>query len=224
MIKMARRNKKETIQDNPLDRPENQEYYRQVDNGEETNNDIGEGTKKPKFSLAPQIIEVAVRLINDHHSHLAEAKVCYMWRNGKWTSKDQETWGQAEKTNPKVKMLTGYDFIVTINTGVWERLEGAEKEALIDHELTHCAKGIDDKDGNPVWYIMPHNVEDFTQCIRRYGMWSKKLQKVLEAFQDFNQVKMFVDVPENDEVQNAALLLTGDLTESSKSEKVPAIN
>lgn len=129
------------------------------------------------YEASEELETIARELIQDHHSHLVEARIKYLFRTGNWEVKKRETWGQAKKVGKEVNYLTGYDFIVTIHRDVWEQLEGKEKRALLDHELQHCSAGSDDA-GNKIWYIQGHDVEDFYAIIKRHGLWSKSLRKM----------------------------------------------
>jgi len=134
---------------------------------------------------------MAARLISDHHQHLAEAKICYLVRTGEWKKKGKDVFGKAERVSQKNKYLTGYDFIITISNRAWTMAPDERfKEALLDHELTHCCKD-EDKEGNPKWYIQDHSVEDFNSVIRRYGLWDASLRIFIDAYHEHKQISMF---------------------------------
>ncbi len=138
-----------------------------------------------KLKEAPEVAEVARKLIEKYHSHLTEARIIYLFRSGRWTSKRKDVFGHAEKAGPKVKYLTdGTDFIITIHADSWPHLPQSAKEALVDHQLCHCSRGDDDKDGEPTWYIEPHSVEDFNAIIRRHGLWAEDLKLFMKAVED----------------------------------------
>jgi hypothetical protein len=65
-------------------------------------------------------------------------------------------------------------------------------KALVDHELQHCCK-TEDKQGNPVWYIQGHDVEDFVSVIRRNGLWSNALMAMHKVGSDFQQAELAFD-------------------------------
>ena len=134
------------------------------------------------YEASEELETIARKLIQEHHSHLVEARIKYLFRTGNWEVKKRETWGQAKKVGKEVNYLTGYDFIVTIHRDVWEQLDDKEKRALLDHELQHCSAGTDDA-GNKVWYIQGHDVEDFYAIIKRHGLWSKSLRKMNSLLQ-----------------------------------------
>jgi hypothetical protein len=127
------------------------------------------------FEDAPDVENIARRLIPEHHTHLADAKIKYLGREGAWSVGGKIRWGSAEKCSAKHRHLTGYDFIIIINVDVWGGLESKQKVALVDHELSHC--GINDNG----WCIWPHDVEDFASVVRRHGLWQEGVRKYAEA-------------------------------------------
>lgn len=150
-----------------------------------------------EYLNAEHVQRIAAEYITKNHTHLAEARVCYLFRTGKWESKGKTVYGTAERVGPKYKMLTGYDFIITINFGVWNLADGYLQEALVDHELSHCGRGLDDKLGNPKWTGEPHSFEDFTGVVRRHGLWTTELKRLVDANKEFlesGQLSIF-DVP-----------------------------
>ncbi|HWQ30066.1 MAG TPA: putative metallopeptidase [Negativicutes bacterium] len=146
--------------------------------------------EKPELKEAPEVQELAARLIDNIHTHLAEARIKYLFRTGKWELRGRLILGKAEKVAAKWKYLTDYDFVVTINRDTWFNNSKEIREAILDHELTHCSRGEDDKQGNPKWYIMPHTVEDFVNIIQRHGLWTTDLQHLKKASDEYEQLTM----------------------------------
>ena len=125
-----------------------------------------------KFEPAPDVERIARQLIVQHHGHLVDAKIKYLFRRGPWSSQKRETLGKATKVTGVNEYLTGLDFIIMINIEVWEQLNQKERVALIDHELEHCCRE-DDK-----YFVQGHDVEDFLAVIRRNGFWTPDLRRV----------------------------------------------
>lgn len=139
------------------------------------------------YDASEEMISLAKDLIEDHHGHLVEANIKYLFRTGNWEVKKRDTWGQAKKVGKEVNFLTGgIDFLIIIHRDVWEQLTPDDKKALLDHELQHCSAGTDDA-GNKIWYIQGHDVEDFHAIIRRHGLWSPALKKIETALEMRNQ-------------------------------------
>lgn len=146
--------------------------------------------EKPELKEAPEVQELAARLIDNIHTHLAEARIKYLFRTGKWEHGGKMILGKAEKVAAKWKYLTEFDFVVTINRDAWFANSKEVREAILDHELTHCARGEDDKQGNPKWYIMPHTIEDFVNIIQRHGLWTTSLQNLVKANEEYEQLSL----------------------------------
>jgi hypothetical protein len=154
----------------------------------------GFGAKQPKekaeFKDAPEVAEVAARMIDDINTHLAEARIKFMFRTGKWEKRGRTIYGKAEKVGQKWKFLSDFDFLIVINRDGWFQNNMDVRKAVLDHELTHCARGEDDKMGNPKWYIQDHSVEDFPAVIKRHGLWTASLQRLVQAKTEYEQISL----------------------------------
>jgi hypothetical protein len=150
--------------------------------------------EKPTFREASeQLKEMAARIIDKYHSHLGEANIKYLVRTGKWEIRGKTIYGKASKASSQVKYVSGgFDFIVTINKDVWDANTSAEKrEAVLDHVLTYCGRGEDDKvTGDPKWTINQPTVVDFPSVIRRHGLWTESLQSMFKAKEDYEQMQI----------------------------------
>ena len=153
--------------------------------------------KGPKYTHASEVAELAAKLINDHHDHLAEARIKYLFRNGKWQSKGKSTLGKAKLAAEDARFIGEYDFIIMISLNAWNSAVPAYREALVDHELQHC-DCTEDKAGNKKWSIQDHDVQEFVSVVRRHGLWENDLQKLMVAAKEgpyvdgpHNQINMF---------------------------------
>ncbi|MCL6479322.1 MAG: hypothetical protein K6T65_13095 [Peptococcaceae bacterium] len=143
---------------------------------------------------APEVERLAKQLINECHSHLTEANIMYLFRDGPWSSQDRTTWGKAVKVSGRDKFIHEYDFLIIINKEIWTILTEDQRKALVDHELMHCYLSDYDKEGNPVWSIRGHDLEDFAAVVRRHGMWNdavKRYLKAAERREDESQQRLF---------------------------------
>lgn len=122
--------------------------------------------KEPRYWLAPQAEEVARRLIPQHHKHLANARIAYIFAKSLPARNGKVPMANARKVPEAQRLLHGYDFVITINEDAWMLLTQAQREALIDHELSHCGMK---QDGS--WTIWAHDVEEFAAVIKRHGLW-----------------------------------------------------
>ena len=83
--------------------------------------------------------------------------------------------------------LTGLDLVVTINKVAWPALSARQRVALVDHELCHFEKDVDDG-GDPKWLLVGHDVEEFTGVIQRHGLWSRDVENFVS---EARQLRLF---------------------------------
>lgn len=61
-----------------------------------------------------------------------------------------------------------FDFLITIYLPNVMGMREDQMRILLLHELLHV--GMDEKDGEPVYKIIPHDIEEFREIINRYGI------------------------------------------------------
>jgi hypothetical protein len=83
------------------------------------------------------------------------------------------------------------DFLITLDREYWEEGDDLDREILMYHEMCHCIHAVDregelryDEDGNPVWALRAHDVEEFEATVRRYGPYSPEIRRFIEAAQE----------------------------------------
>lgn len=79
-------------------------------------------------------------------------------------------------------------FLIVLDWEFWSQADDATKEILVFHELAHISQRHDkygaprfDKDGQPVYGLTEHDVNEFTSVVARYGAWNEDIQNFLEA-------------------------------------------
>jgi hypothetical protein len=147
--------------------------------------------KEQKYEEAQEVAELVSKLIEKYHGDLANATICCMFKNGTWESKGKTIYGTAEKVPEKWKYLTDIDLLITINKEVWEAAPQEMREALVDHELTHCHMEVNEKTGEEKYSIQSHSVEDFVSIVRKYGAWTSALKQLMKAEDEFHQKSIF---------------------------------
>lgn len=134
----------------------------------------------PPFWIAdPEIKAMAAKLINEHHPEAANAKVCYLMRKKHTVSNGAVKLGSCYKVSPRDRTLHGYDYVIILSWDMWMMFAPLEREALLLHEILHIFK--DEKKGDALWKIEPHNVEEFGKVIEVYGLWKPDLQAFAKA-------------------------------------------
>jgi len=79
-----------------------------------------------------------------------------------------------------IKLLgTLPDFLIILDQAFWREATPHVREIMVYHELKHCAQKVDQygsarfhRDGSPMWGIRGHDVEEFSDTVRRYGAWT----------------------------------------------------
>lgn len=135
-------------------------------------------------------------LSNYDHAHLREghARVGFLWTTERYQAKGARVLGTAQTGEPTGKawgagrqrqQLREWfgavpDFLVTLDAWHAGRAldEGRPQDllAVLEHELYHCAQDRTadgdprfNADGEPVWGIRPHDLEEFAGVVLRYG-------------------------------------------------------
>lgn len=80
------------------------------------------------------------------------------------------------------------DFLITLDLPWWEQASDREREALIWHELSHIRQETDkfgelkfDRDGNPTFGLVEHDITAFRSEVARYGAWTPDIADFLTA-------------------------------------------
>lgn len=123
-----------------------------------------------QYDKCGEVIEnMAKELIAHHHSHLATARIAYLYCNKEKKSQGRVTFATAGKLSPKAKALCEYDFVITIYHPTWVKLSDEEQKIVLDHELCHLMVDDDDESGETKYSIIPHDFEEFGEILQRYG-------------------------------------------------------
>lgn len=129
------------------------------------------------------VLELAKSLISKYHTSLVNAKIAYLFRNKPMKKAGREVAATAEKISAKNKVLSNYDFIITISYEAWKGMQDAVKIAVLDHELSHLFIEDDEKTGEPKFTLLPHTVEEFSEVILRNGLYNIDLVHIGNVIQ-----------------------------------------
>ncbi len=125
--------------------------------------------------------EFAKQLVPKYHSHLATAKICYLFRTKARTRGPKVILGTASRMNSRLQALADYDFIIEIGYDEWKELNATQKQALLDHELCHCGGEENEHTGEMKWRILPHDLEEFRDIVKRYGFWRSDIKEFVDS-------------------------------------------
>jgi hypothetical protein len=145
------------------------------------------------YRPAPAVERIANDLIPKHHAHLADVEIRFLFVDPPAKSKGAIAWGTTSIVSGRAAYLLalhhmdeharheardGADysvFVIEIAEAIWLRLEDRERQALVDHELSHCWAGENDK-GEFKLSTRGHDVEEFHAVVERHGMWRKEIK------------------------------------------------
>jgi len=130
-----------------------------------------------------EVVRIAQELILNHHAHLRDANIGFLFRSEASSSKGRLVLGQAMKLPDKMHAYLDYDFIIWLAEDEYIKLDTTRRTALIDHQLCHCG-GEREK-----WVISGHDIEEFNQILTRYGTWQNDLLKAEYALETWKQTR-----------------------------------
>ncbi len=130
-------------------------------------------------------------LVTKHHPHLTNARIGMAWHVDVKADVDGHIMlGKCVKVSDLQKEFAEYDFIIVLNRQVWynSNFDSPKKAALVDHELCHAEMARDkdgedktDERGRPVYRVRKHDIEEFTEIIRRHGCYKVDLEIFAKA-------------------------------------------
>ncbi len=120
-----------------------------------------------EWKKAPDhVLDIVRRLIGLYHEPLQSARIGVIMRSEAPVTGGRVVLGAAEKVSAKMQVYAPYDFLIWLSADQYGTLAPLQREALIDHQLCHCEWGEDAGTS-----IRPHDVEEFTEILERYGYW-----------------------------------------------------
>jgi hypothetical protein len=132
-------------------------------------------------------------LHNPDHQHLLLATIGFLWTDARNSRRGRIVQGQAELAVPTGSMSAWMKaarlhqlrqwfgiiprFLITLSAPECWLMDDATFCALVEHELYHCAQSVDEwgnkrwtRDGDPIFTIRGHDIEQFLPVIERYGV------------------------------------------------------
>lgn len=157
--------------------------------------EIPEGDDHPVI-LFQDLIEL------DEHKHFAEEQIPveFLFRLGAKIKAGRQVLGQCMLPTVQGELKGLFEqllcqwfgrmphFLIILDKEFWMASDEMTRMALLEHEMCHVKQELNkdgdlkfDRDGNPVYGIVGHDVEEFNYIVRKYGAWSPDLQQFLDA-------------------------------------------
>jgi hypothetical protein len=131
-------------------------------------------------------------LVAKYRRDLTGCRIALAWRFG-WGKPNADglmTLGRCMKSSDLHRSLHLYDFVILLNHFAWPDLDEKRRTALIHHEITHIAVAKDkngdpkeDADGNTVYRLRKHDLEEFRDIVEIYGMYKQDIEEFVAAAQ-----------------------------------------
>lgn len=151
-----------------------------------------------QYDMCGEVVqEMAKELIANYHSHLALAKIAYLYSNKEKKSKGKVTFAEARKVGKIARALCDYDFVIVIYHPTWVNLSDEDQRIVLDHELCHLLIEEDENTGEAKYKILPHDFEEFGDIIKRYGNkghLSRLVELACNSVKEKESSEDFVDV------------------------------
>ncbi len=81
-------------------------------------------------------------------------------------------------------------FLIVLDQEFWMEADDMTRRALLEHEMLHIKQDLDkygapafDRDGNPKFGIVGHDLEEFNYIVAKYGRWKSDIGAFLDAAQ-----------------------------------------
>jgi len=127
------------------------------------------------------------RLVEEWHEEIAQARIALAWVTSWKPDVDGRlVLGKCKKASDLDRELAAFDFVILLNKDFWQdaRVTERQREALLDHELSHAAVKHD-KDGEPVvdekdrqvFRVRKHDLEEFAGVVERHGLYKRDLER-----------------------------------------------
>jgi hypothetical protein len=135
---------------------------------------------------APQIQAIAETLIGQwpELATLEDVQIDYLWKKKGGKSGGVLTRGKCSKASGFAAFYSEKEFIIWIGVDNCRAtmISRSEMIALVYHELKHIGIDEDEKTGDPIYFVRPHEVEMFHDEVIRYGLWKPALVNADETF------------------------------------------
>lgn len=139
---------------------------------------------------ANEVRDVADTLIEEHHEHIEEMEVRYIFESKHTMHKGRVRMAHVRKigglnaylarshelesmsgARPPAPVAESF-FLMVVAYDVWKELTGPQRIALVDHELCHIGQ-----DGE----LTGHDIEEFAPVLARHGAWKPDLKQFMDA-------------------------------------------
>lgn len=143
------------------------------------------------YRTSREIRKIAEELIREHHRHLVNTRIEFLFSDKSTTSGGQDVYAKTSKVSGLNAFLASENeyptawtaedendgraepfFVMVVAEPLWRDLEPNQQKALIDHELCHLERDAETEKLS----IRGHFIEEFPEVIRRHGLWRREVE------------------------------------------------
>ena len=134
------------------------------------------------YSDSKEVEEVGIKVLSEF-AYPEEPNVKFLL-----TTAERSQWlGKCTRVSPKMKYLTGFDYVIEVWNVFWDSADEKAKNALMYHELNHI-DCYEKRDGTLVWGMKKHDVEEFIEVAKRFGAWDAALKSLINNVKETGNV------------------------------------
>lgn len=133
------------------------------------------------YQEAPQVEKIAREtVIPQWHQHLTALPIFYVFAEKLPRRHGKAVLAKIKKLTPFERFQGGdkHDYVVMVSREFWPDLSEAQREAMVDHELSHIVRDPDAASG---YGMRTHDIEEFTAVVERHGAWKSDVRNFLTA-------------------------------------------
>lgn len=125
-----------------------------------------------KYEQSKKLADLAAEVIENtpELQAIADVPIAYMWCDSDKHTNGKTVYADTEKISDKHMELSGYAFCITFYKPNCQYLDAERMAILMEHELLHVGVNFKDDGSIRQRFIRPHDIEDFEQILRKYGM------------------------------------------------------
>jgi Putative phage metallopeptidase len=153
------------------------------------------------ISPAPEVQEIAERLIRQYHSELLECAMGYYFITAAVPCTPRKCnpllrYGFSIHLPgcPKAAVGEGPDYLLLVNYDDWDVLMPGQHEPFIDHRLEHLQRE-ETKDGGIRFVLKPHSIEEHDATVKRFGRYTYAVKRFGQILQPELDLGMLDEVP-----------------------------
>ena len=129
------------------------------------------------YRAAPELANTCREIIREHHQHLADANIAYMFRSGKWLINGATRFGQAIVAPPVWRTITNYDLVLVVNEKAYMAQTDKRKIATLDNLLCYFNQPTAGPAGASYTNRAP-DIQEFSDVVHRHKVYFTNLPAI----------------------------------------------